>query len=326
MTAYVDIGSRPQSLPSAREAGLWVGAGLVVMTTYAMIAYAVHTFVPAEPSPEAAQPAMVVELTPLPVSQPESVQSETLTEERTSETVPVEETPEIIPETAEPAEAAPAEEAVRPEAIAPETLKPETTEPATQTAEPETVAPETPEVEEPETVEPELAPEVAEAVTPDVAVPLPQPRPIVEENPKQAEPARRAEKPASKKAEKEPSRKEVAKAEPKPTPKSNASTESRASKAPTISPAKWQSKVLAWLNRHKRYPRGARSRKEEGMVRVAFAIDEYGAVLSARIARSSGNSELDQAALDMVRRASPVPPPPPEVARNITVPVQFSLR
>jgi hypothetical protein len=37
---------------------------------------------------------------------------------------------------------------------------------------------------------------------------------------------------------------------------------------------------------------------------------------SARVARSSGNSELDEAALDMLRRASPVPAPPPGVGRH----------
>ena len=306
-----------------------MGAAVVVMSTYAMIAYATYAFRPAEPPPEAAQPALVVDLTPLPVSQPESVQSKTQTEEPPAGTLPpVEETPQVVPEKAEPAETAIAEEALKPETIEPDTVRPEAVEPTTQMAEPEAVAPET----TPVVAEPELtAPEVAETVTPEVAVPIPQPRPVVEERPKQqaqkqTEPTRKPGKPASKEADKEPSKKEAAKAEVRPAPKSNASAESRASKAPTISPAKWQSRVLAWLNRHKRYPSGARSRKEQGMVRVAFAIDASGAVLSARIARSSGNSDLDQAALDMVRRASPVPAPPPEVSRNITVPVQFSLR
>ena len=57
--------------------------------------------------------------------------------------------------------------------------------------------------------------------------------------------------------------------------------------------------------------------------------DASGSVTSARVARSSGSAELDKAALDMVRRASPVPAPPPEIARsrmNISVPVQFSLK
>jgi protein TonB len=308
------------------------------MSTYAVIAYAIHAFQPGEPPREAAQPSLVVDLTPLLVSQPESVQSETLAEETPVETLPpVEETPDMVPEKAEPTEADTSEKALEPEAIAPDTLRPQLVEPTTLTAEPEAIAPETSDMAEPGTGEPErpepelTAPEVAEAVTPEVAVPVPEPRPLVEERPKQqaekqVEPIRKAEKATNGKADKEPSRKEVAKAEAKPAPKSNASAESRASKAPTISPARWQSRVLAWLNRHKRYPSGARSRKKQGMVRVAFAIDASGAVLSARIASSSGNAELDQAALDMVRRASPVPAPPPDAGRNITVPVQFSLR
>src|SRR5690606_19122506 len=103
---------------------------------------------------------------------------------------------------------------------------------------------------------------------------------------------------------------ETAKASRTPPPASR----SAASSAPRISPARWQSKVVAWLNRHKRYPSGARSRREEGSVNVSFTIDAGGRVLAARVARSSGNAELDQAAVEMVRRSSPVPAPPPQIA------------
>src|SRR5690606_11289798 len=115
----------------------------------------------------------------------------------------------------------------------------------------------------------------------------------------------------------------------RPAPSEKSSKSSKASRAPSVSPARWQSRVLAWINRHKRYPRGARSRREEGLVQVSFAINASGSVVSARIARSSGNAELDKAALDMLHRASPVPAPPPEIASgrmNLSVPVQFNLR
>ena len=47
--------------------------------------------------------------------------------------------------------------------------------------------------------------------------------------------------------------------------------------------------------------------------------------MSAALAGSSGDSGLDAAAVAMVRRASPVPPPPPELGARIslTVPVHF---
>lgn len=66
---------------------------------------------------------------------------------------------------------------------------------------------------------------------------------------------------------------------------------------PNISPQQWQSQVIAHLNRAKCYPSDARSRREEGIPHLQFAIDQTGKVLSARIVRSSGIPALDQAAL-----------------------------
>ncbi len=90
------------------------------------------------------------------------------------------------------------------------------------------------------------------------------------------------------------------------------------------SPASWQSSLMAHLERRKRYPSGAMSRGERGTVYVRFSIDGAGNVLSAALARSSGFSELDQEVLSLVRRASPVPAPPPGANRTITAPVRFS--
>ena len=83
---------------------------------------------------------------------------------------------------------------------------------------------------------------------------------------------------------------------------------------------------MAHLERRKRYPSGSRSRREEGVVHVSFAIDAAGNVLSAQISRSSGHPALDAEVLALVRRASPVPAPPPDVPRQITAPVQFRIR
>ena len=96
--------------------------------------------------------------------------------------------------------------------------------------------------------------------------------------------------------------------------------------ASSVSPARWQSRLMAHLERRKRYPAGAKSRREEGVVYVRFRIDETGKVLSASLARSSGFPELDSEVLSLVQRASPVPAPPPDVNRTITAPVKFSRR
>ena len=77
----------------------------------------------------------------------------------------------------------------------------------------------------------------------------------------------------------------------------------------SVSPATWRSMIMALLNRHKRLPPGA----GRGTATVAFTIDRSGNVLSARLARSSGDASLDQEAVGLARRISPVPAPPADV-------------
>lgn len=292
---------------SVREAALWGGAALVMLAAHgAVAAYAFHN-VKTEMPLDAAEQALEIDLTPLPMTLPDAVASDATPQEVVDEAVePVEEVAEAVEEVVEPIE--PMETAA---------LEPDIVEPV------EDVQPQ----EETEISEPLIDEiEVPDVVTPEVVAMLPQARPVLEEKPK--------EKPAPRKprqVQKKPEKKEPAPrvTEAKPMPSEQNSRSSKASKAPTVSPARWQSRVLAWINRHKRYPQGAKSRREEGMVQVSFAINASGSVVSARIASSSGNPELDRAALEMVNRASPVPAPPPEIASNhmkLSLPVQFNLR
>jgi periplasmic protein TonB len=91
----------------------------------------------------------------------------------------------------------------------------------------------------------------------------------------------------------------------------------------------WKSQLVAQLERNKRYPSEAQSRGDQGVVRLAFSIDRSGGVHNARIVGSSGSSALDQATLSLVARASPLPPPPPEVSGAqipIVVPIRYNMR
>ena len=71
---------------------------------------------------------------------------------------------------------------------------------------------------------------------------------------------------------------------------------------------RWQQELIAQIERHKHFPAGAQG--HAGVVRVAFSIDEAGRLVSVRVAASSGSTILDDAALDLIRRAQPFPPPP----------------
>lgn len=90
----------------------------------------------------------------------------------------------------------------------------------------------------------------------------------------------------------------------------------------------WKSELVARLQRYKRYPGEAEARGEQGVAQLAFSVDRNGGVHNARIVRSSGSSLLDRATLDLVARAQPLPPPPPELRGAqiaITVPINYTL-
>ena len=91
----------------------------------------------------------------------------------------------------------------------------------------------------------------------------------------------------------------------------------------------YQAEVLAHLQRYRLYPPEARSRGIVGMALVHFALAANGSVIAASLAKSSGAASLDEAALSMVRRASPFPPIPPELGRarmDFSAPIRFDLR
>ncbi len=95
------------------------------------------------------------------------------------------------------------------------------------------------------------------------------------------------------------------------------------------SAADYMAYLLAWLERHKTYPREAQSRNQEGTVLLYLEMGRAGEVHAFRIQESSGHQPLDDEVLALVRRAEPLPPPPPQVEGNrikLLVPVEFFLR
>jgi protein TonB len=91
--------------------------------------------------------------------------------------------------------------------------------------------------------------------------------------------------------------------------------------------ATWQMELMAHLDKHKRYP-VERAQKSAEIV-VGFELDRMGHVLSTRSVRGSGDPAFDEAALSMIKRSDPVPPPPPLVADeglSFTLPVIFKVK
>jgi len=90
--------------------------------------------------------------------------------------------------------------------------------------------------------------------------------------------------------------------------------------------AKFQKALLAHIARYRRYPDGAQRGHLQGVVELLFAMQRDGAVLDIWVRTSSGQVVLDQAAIDTVRRAQPLPSIPPELpdGLNILIPVAFA--
>lgn len=295
---------------------LWSGAAIVALGAHAGAAWWIMR-VPPPPPLEAGEPiAIMIDLAPMPVAPAaeEEMVADTVDSAASEAVDEAEELEPVEPvETAQEAEPDPVETVSEQEPVEPESEVAEVEEPA----EPEPVEPE--EVAE---IEPEVPlPQVAPLPTPK---PDPRPAPKVAEKPKpkQEQPQKQAkqQKPAPSR-EARPTKLATQQAAAQP-----AAPQSNRGAASNISPARWQSKLMAHLERRKRYPAEAKRARQEGTAQVRFTIDENGNVQSVSLAGSSGFPALDEEVIAMVRRASPVPPPPPGVSRTIVVPVRFNLR
>lgn len=211
---------------------------------------------------------------------------------------PVKEEPAIEPEPVEP-------EAVEQEAATPE-VEPE---PEPQLEPVEEVAEAEPEPEEVEPLD-EQTEELVEL--PKVEVPLPVVRPEPET------PRKKVEKKVVRKVEKKVVTAKVEDDTPREVQKPRAAP----SAASARQAEKWSTRVQAYLVRRARRARADGA----GTVTVRFVVSRSGDIVSSSVVGSSGSNQLDQSVLDTVRRASPVPSAPEEVAvsrQSFTVPFRI---
>lgn len=89
----------------------------------------------------------------------------------------------------------------------------------------------------------------------------------------------------------------------------------------------WEGLILAHLERFRRYPARARAARQHGTVYVHFRMNRSGMVLSSAIVKKSGSFDLDQAALDTLRHAQPLPAIPADMPDEVelSVPVEYYL-
>jgi protein TonB len=91
----------------------------------------------------------------------------------------------------------------------------------------------------------------------------------------------------------------------------------RSAQAGNAAAANYQGQVMQRINRTRK-PRVA----TRGAALVRFSIAGNGGLGGVSIARSSGSTRLDTAAVQMIRRAAPFPPPPPGAQTSFTITIQ----
>ena len=285
---------------------------------------------PAEPVP----PEPVPEESADPVEPAEPVQAPTLEPaltERAERTVTAE-----VPERAE---AAPADRATPEQAAPAEVVETETAQPEQALA---ALAPELPQAV--------LPARPAPSATPDTA----EPAPVAAAEAARAEPAEPAEPEetlvdtergsgAVTESPRPPPRREVAERrepqrQPPPSARGNADqdatagaatgrqqadavrqgTRARPAEAGNAAASNYPGLVSRQLARVRK---PAMSRR--GATRVAFTVSGAGGLAALSVAQSSGAQRIDQAALDLVRRAAPFPAPPPGARRDFAVLIEF---
>jgi len=77
--------------------------------------------------------------------------------------------------------------------------------------------------------------------------------------------------------------------------------------------AKWGKKISAYFELHKKYPE---NKSKDTKVKVSLVLNRRGNVLSADVVESSGDPAFDDAAIAMIRRSDPVPPPPADLTED----------
>lgn len=167
-------------------------------------------------------------------------------------------------------------------------LKPETLKPPSETTKPRTAEP----VSEPLKPYPAAKP---------VSVPVPMSEPVTITAQPKAPAIAQPPKPTP----------AVQRPEPKPEPK-------KEYKYP------YQEQVQSILKGRQSYPRTAKKLKQQGEVRLSFDLVPSGEAKNITIIQSSGFDALDQAAIELVRSASPLLPKPEESVK-IVVPLEYVL-
>ena len=93
--------------------------------------------------------------------------------------------------------------------------------------------------------------------------------------------------------------------------------------------ARYEQLVSKWLEKHKQYPAAAKMLGQQGQPVLRIRMDRAGNVKFSSVDKSSGYRLIDDAAMEMVKRANPFPRPPEnypgERLVEFLIPVAFKM-
>lgn len=92
----------------------------------------------------------------------------------------------------------------------------------------------------------------------------------------------------------------------------------------------YEQTISLWIKKFQLYPESARVQGIQGKAVVRVRIDRRGNIRYTILEENTGNADLDRAALDMVRRANPVPAVPNSYPEGdmfeFLIPVNFEIK
>jgi protein TonB len=188
---------------------------------------------------------------------------------------------------------------------------------------PEPDVPPGPEMQEAEPPPPEPPkPELIEQLPPTPV----QPEPVVAAPPKvEPKPEPKPAKPQPVREVKQPTKKPPAPRTTAPPKAERAGPETQ-STATGASAAAARANYASMLNAHLARFKQALSANDVGTAYVQFTVSRNGRLTARGLSRSSGSAVIDRAALDLLQRAQPLPPFPPDMpesSKGFSVPIRY---
>lgn len=202
-------------------------------------------------------------------------------------------------------------------------------EPLASLAEPASPPPE-PEPEAEPAPEPEPVVAAQEVVPPEAAIPPPVEKPKPKPKPKlQPKPERKPE-PRQKTVRPAAPVPQAAQARPDaPAGSAVVASEQDSSNGRAQAEGAYLAELQRAIKRQQRYPEAARDRGAAGTATLTFVLQADGRIDRVQVAKSAGDSELDQAAVQAINRLGRFKPIPSVIGRGswtLRIPIRFDLR